>query len=214
MALHYSNQAKQEAHQFLTDKVFSLRGSIPIETMLTFPSVDGFCAIAMRKAQGEKLTMIKKKNWLKSMPVFRDPKIKIWGIEKESGIVRRSTMIERGILQEFLAIPSEKLLEANPKCGKMTLCHDVKAIRSFDILEADIPKFDLIFFDYTRIVDAQLLDQTLKIAAKRSSKNSLTAVTSLTSDSAQFPDHAHLYHYKNQNSLITLAIWINQENDS
>lgn len=206
MALHYSTPAKAKAHHFMLKELD--RHSIVPDRVLTLPSVDAHCALALRQHFGETITEQRTQEWTEPSPVVADPKITIVGIERQRMIVLRSTLIERGVLQAFWAT---SLLELTRPYGQIEVGETNLGRKRLTMVRMDpekVDKFDFLNLDLTCAYGPNLAETIRKAVHRFLAPGGLVTVTTLQHRDAYYGagEHAH-YHYQNAKSTLTLTSW-------
>jgi len=206
MAAHYTSPSKKAAHAFLCDEMLRLRGGRPVKTMLTLPSEDAWCVIAVRRAQGEDIGSRQIAEWAPKSPVVASPVLEAWGIERQSEIVRRSTLTERGVLQRFLATDVSTFGSKSPEIMEL-LSGSRRSLRISRLEEQSIPQFDLIFLDWTNPYTRRSAEDLQRLVARRAAPGAIVAATSIAGQVEPWPRHASVHRYRNAASDVSLAIW-------
>ena len=206
MAAHYASASKKAAHAFLCDEMLRLRSGHPARTMLTLPSEDAWCVIAVRRAQGERIGSRQIAEWAPKSPVIESPVLEAWGIERQSEIVRRSTLTERGVLQRFLATDVSTFGSKSPEVMEL-LSGSRRSLRIGRLDEPDIPQFDLVFLDWTNPYTRRSAEDLHRLITRRAAPGAVVAATSIAGQVEPWPRHASVHRYRNASSDVSLAIW-------
>jgi len=206
MALHYSTPAKAQAHRFMLGELD--RHDIVPTRVLTLPSVDAHCALALRQHFGEIITDQRTQEWTEPSPVVAEPKMTIVGIERQRMIVLRSTLVNRGILQAFWAT---SLLEMTRPSGEIEIGESNTGRKRLSMVRIDprkIERFEFLNLDLTCAYGPNLAETIRRAVSRFLAPGGLVAVTTLQRQDAYYGagEHAH-YHYQNAKSALTLTSW-------
>lgn len=206
MALHYSTRAKARAHSFMLNELD--RHRIAPKRILTLPSVDAHCALALRRHFGETITQHQSEDWTIPSPVVTEPGMTIIGIERQAMIVLRSTLVERGILQAYWATTLAELTDSQGEIevGESNAGRKRLSMRRLD--PEGLERFDLLNLDLTCAYGPNLATAIRRAATRLLAPGGLVAITTLQRRDAYYGsgEHAH-HHYRNANSALTLTCW-------
>ena len=182
MATHYATVAKARAHRFMLDEID--RHGITVKRMMTLPSAEALCVLAVRAHQGEKIVTDavpgdEDGEWLEAAPQVPEPRLHAFGIERQKAIVIRSTLIRRGILQEFaignvaaLNAPSVSLLRQGQRSGD-----EMPTSVLWEPNAAEIGKFNLIYLDYTIPCTKEMAEEVASVVRRYLTEGGLVVVT-------------------------------------
>ena len=123
-------------------------------------------------------------------------------------IVLRSTLVERGVLQEYWATTLSELVESR---GQIEVGEGNPARRRLSMRRIDpqsIERFDLLNLDLTCAYGPNLVAMIDRAVTRLLSPSGLVAITTLRRNDARYGsgEHTH-HHYRNANSALTLTCW-------